>query len=304
MNIFSEKVTVKKQEEIKEFIVKNFEVIINPKQYAFWEIKHKYFTATFYNSSKFVVQGKNIDALLDVLGAKFNEFSKEKNGKGEEKMSEQPSSPFSLHSLPYIGTDESGKGDFFGPLVVAGVMIDEKNRAIFEELGIKDSKTLKDEQMLKMAVQIQKNSVYSVVAMSNAKYNELYANFKNLNKLLAWGHARVIENILEKADCRYALADKFGDESLIRNALQKRGKTIALEQRVRAESDIAVAAASVLARATFVQKMSSMEKFYGLKFPKGCNDIVKKSAGEFINKYGKDRLSEVCKKHFKTYNEV
>jgi len=209
-----------------------------------------------------------------------------------------------VFALPYIGTDESGKGDFFGPLVVAGVLIDEKNKPIFEELGIKDSKTLKDEQMLKMAQKIQKHSIYSVVAISNAKYNELYTKFKNLNKLLAWGHARVIENILEKKQCDYALSDKFGDESLIKNALQKHGQKITLEQRIKAESDIAVASASVLARATFVQKMKTMENFYGCKFPKGCNDIVKTSAKEFVQKYDKERLTEVCKTHFKTLREL
>lgn len=307
MNIFSEKVPVKKQEEIKDFILNNFDAELKPKQYAFWEIKSAEFTATFYNSSKFVIQGKNIDVLLEKLSKNFSShftshISQEKPSSKKAKCDEVSSLMSSFST--YIGTDESGKGDFFGPLCVAGVMVTEKNRPIFEELGIKDSKTLKDADMLKMAVQIQKHSIYSVVCMSNAKYNELYAKFKNLNKLLAWGHARVIENILEKADCEYALSDKFGDESLILNALQARGQKIQLEQRTKAESDIAVAAASVLARATFVQKMKSMENFYGLKLPKGCNNIVKESAGEFIKKYGKDRLIEVCKAHFKTYNEV
>lgn len=307
MNIFSEKVPIIKQEEIKDFILQNFDAIVNPKQYAFWEIKNKDFTATFYNSGKFVIQGKNIDILLDKLDgigidAKMQRGKEAKN----EPIILSAIQPFNggVGTPPYIGTDESGKGDFFGPLVVAGVLIDEKNRLLFIDLGIKDSKTLKDEAILKMAQQIQKHSVYSVVAISNTKYNELYAKFKNLNKLLAWGHARVIENILEKNDCEYALSDKFGDESLIQNALMKNGKSIKLEQRVRAESDIAVAAASVLARATFVQKMKYMENFYGCKFPKGCNDGVKVCAKEFIQKYGKERLAEVCKMHFKTYNEL
>ena len=303
MNIFSEKVPISKQEAIKDFILQNFEAIVNPKQYAFWEIKHRDFTATFYNSSKFVIQGKNILPLMEKLGKKFALTSKQETVNSKQKVQNcSPIHPFNCS--PYIGTDESGKGDFFGPLVVAGVLIDEKNRQLFLDLGIKDSKTLKDEQMMRMAQQIQKNSIYSVIAISNTKYNELYSNFKNLNKLLAWGHARVMENILEKTDCEYALSDKFGDESLIKNALMKKGKTIKLEQRVRAESDIAVAAASVLARATFVQKMKTMENFYGCNFPKGCNSIVKTRAGEFIKKYGKERLSEVCKTHFKTYNEI
>ena len=307
MNIFSEKVPVNKQEEIKDFIIENFDATQKPKQYAFWELKHADFTAIFYNSSKFVIQGKNIGALIEKLNEGFNSpFNINPSPQPSPTRGEGAthSSPLTSHPLPYIGTDESGKGDFFGPLVVAGVLVEEKNMQMLIDLGIKDSKTLKDSDMIRMAQQIQKHCIYSVISMTNTKYNELYANFKNLNKLLAWGHARVIENILEKQPCEYALSDKFGDESLIKNALQKHGKKIILEQRVRAESDIAVAAASVLARATFVQKMASMEKFYGLKFPKGCNNIVKTHAGEFIKKYGKERLIEVCKAHFKTYNEV
>lgn len=298
MNIFSQKVPIEKREDIKDFILQNFAAIVNPKQYAFWEIRHKDFSATFYSSSKFVIQGKDIEPLLNKLSVEFSSLF-------TLHSSPQPDlSQLTIHHSPHIGTDESGKGDFFGPLVIAGVLVDEKNNKLFMELGIKDSKTLKDEQMLKMAQQIQKNSIYSVVVISNSKYNELYKAFKNLNKLLAWGHARVIENILDKTECEHALSDKFGDESLILNALMKKGKTIKLEQRVRAESDIAVAAASVLARATFVQKMKYMENFYGCKFPKGCNDGVKDSARIFIQKYGKEKLAEVCKAHFKTYNEV
>lgn len=206
--------------------------------------------------------------------------------------------------ISHIGTDESGKGDFFGPLVIAGVLVDEKSAQRFLDLGIKDSKKLTDKKMLAMSIEIKKYAPHSIIAISNTKYNELYANIKNLNKLLAWGHARAIENILNSHTCEYALSDKFGDESLIKNALMKNGQSIRLEQMVRAESDIAVAAASVLARASFVQKMEAMENAYGLKFPKGCSGLVKTAASEFIKKYGKDKLHEVCKTHFKTFNEV
>ena len=206
--------------------------------------------------------------------------------------------------IAHIGTDESGKGDFFGPLVIAGVLVDEKSAEYFKELGIKDSKKLSDKKMLMLAGEIKKTAPHSIIAISNTKYNELYANIKNLNKLLAWGHAIAIENVLERNHCEYALSDKFGDESLIQSALMKNGRTIRLEQMCKAESDIAVAAASVLARATFVEKMQAMEETYGLKFQKGCSGLVKNVASEFISKYGKERLKEVCKAHFKTYNEV
>lgn len=206
--------------------------------------------------------------------------------------------------ISHIGTDESGKGDFFGPLVIAGVLADEKTAQYFLDLGIKDSKKLTDKKMLTLATEIKKVAPHSIIAISNSKYNELYNNMRNLNKLLAWGHARAIENVLEKQHCEYALSDKFGDESLIKSALMKNGRSIRLEQMCKAESDIAVAAASVLARATFVQKLQDMENTYGLKFQKGCSGLVKDGAKLFIEKYGKERLKEVCKAHFKTYNEV
>ena len=118
--------------------------------------------------------------------------------------------------ITHIGTDESGKGDFFGPLVIAGVMVDEKAAKLFVDAGIRDSKKITDKKILTLEPIIKQNSINSIVPISNGKYNELYANIKNLNKLLAWGHARVIENVLDQQTCEYALSDKFGDESLIK----------------------------------------------------------------------------------------
>ncbi len=204
----------------------------------------------------------------------------------------------------HVGVDESGKGDFFGPLCIAGVLVDEKSEKLFLDLGIKDSKKISDKKILELEKTIRTNAVHSVVAISNGRYNELYAKIKNLNKLLAWGHARVIENICESNKCDYVLSDKFGDESLIKSALMKNGRNVELRQMVRAESDIAVAAASILARATYVRKMAEMEQSYGIKFPKGCAQQVKDAAKDFITKYGRDKLKEVCKTHFKTFNEV
>ena len=155
-----------------------------------------------------------------------------------------------------------------------------------------------------LADKIVEVAPYSVVAISNPKYNQLYSNIKNLNKLLAWGHARAIENILIENECDYALSDKFGDESLIKSALMKNGRNIRLEQMCKAESDIAVAAASILARAAFVRKMENLKNTYNIEFPKGCSSLVKDAAKEFIKKYGQEKLADVCKTHFKTYSEV
>ncbi|WP_396276470.1 hypothetical protein [Haloimpatiens lingqiaonensis] len=136
---------------------------------------------------------------------------------------------------PLIGTDESGKGDFFGPLVIAGVYADEKTQRILRTLGVDDSKKLTDKKISALAEDIKKLCKYSIVLIGNKKYNEIYERVGNLNKLLAWGHARVIENILEKVDCPNVLSDQFGNPMLIKNALMEKGRNVNLEQRPRAE---------------------------------------------------------------------
>ena len=167
MAVFTQKLNVEKQEYYKSEIVKNFDVVVNPKQYAFWEIKNKNFTATFYNSGKFVVQGKSPEILLEKLNM--------------TEIVECEDKPVSIQEN-HIGTDESGKGDFFGPLVTAGVLINPELKEKFINLGIKDSKKLDDAKILKRANIIKANSVHSVVVITPVKYNELYSKFNNLNK--------------------------------------------------------------------------------------------------------------------------
>ncbi len=203
-------------------------------------------------------------------------------------------------STQWIGTDEAGKGDYFGPLVIAGVLVDNSTAKSFEELGIKDSKRLSDIRVKDLAAKIKKMSLFSVVAIGPEKYNELYAEIGNLNHLLAWGHSRVIENILKKEQCDYALADKFGDEKLITKALMEKGRKIQVIQRVEAESDMAVAAASILARSEFVHRLAALSLKFGMDFHKGASPPVIETGKEFVRRYGRQRLNEVAKIHFKT----
>ena len=292
MNTYTQKISELQAGKIKELLESKgatFDVI----QYSVWRAKTSAYQATFYTSGKFLIQGKNVE----VIATEIDEIL------GLKSVVEQ-STLIECKEEKYIGTDESGKGDFFGPLVVAGVQVDNSNKQKFIDLGIKDSKKLDDKKILLLANQIKANSVHSVVVMTPVKYNELYNKFNNLNKLLAWGHARAIENILEKSPCNYALADKFGDESLIKNALMQKGKSITLNQMVRAEADIAVAAASVLARAEFVKRMQDLENKYELPLSKGASSKVVEQAKDFIKTYTFERLNEVAKMHFKTVNEL
>lgn len=271
-------------------------------QYAVFRAKIPQCVGILFESGKFVLQGKDVSEISAEFQAALPfQTPIEKSG---GKISSSDMSLEELARHPHIGIDESGKGDFFGPLVVAGVLVDEENSKKFMEAGIKDSKKLSDEKILKLANLIKANSVHSIVIVGNEKYNEIYAKFENLNKLLAWGHARVIENILEKQYCNYALSDKFGNEYLIKNALLEKGKTITLEQRTHGEDDIAVAAASVLARAAYVNKMQVLSRQYEIELPKGASEAVLQAGKKFVQMYGKEKLKAVAKIHFKTLSQL
>lgn len=204
-----------------------------------------------------------------------------------------------------IGIDESGKGDYFGPLVISAVYVDVQTESQLVALGVRDSKRLQDHRILTMAKTIQDLCSYAVVPIGPKSYNELYSKIGNLNRLLAWGHARALENVLNQVSCDLAVADQFGDESFLLNALMSKGRQIHLEQRPRAEEDIAVAAASILARAEFVGRIEQISHRLGKKLPKGASDPSIISIGrEILNKGGESALSEVAKLHFKTTKTI
>lgn len=202
----------------------------------------------------------------------------------------------------HIGVDESGKGDFFGPLVIAACYVGPEHLAELD--GVKDSKKLTDPMSLRLAQQIKRYCPHSVIAIGPAKYNELYLKFRNLNKLLAWGHARAIENVLELHPCKLVISDQFADPAGLKRQLFEKGKTIELQSMVRAESDIAVAAASILARAEFLNRLASLGTEFGIQLPKGASPPVLDAGARFVKKHGAEALSKVAKTHFKTYGQV
>ena len=209
---------------------------------------------------------------------------------------------------PHIGVDESGKGDFFGPLVIAGVYVDGDAVRRLRDLGAVDSKRIgSDERIAKLAAEIRqvRGVAWEVIAIHPERYNQLYEKFGNLNRLLAWGHARVIENLLERVpDCPRAISDQFANPAVLQRALQERGRGIELVQRTKAESDPAVAAASILAREAFVGWLTAQGARYGVECPKGVSESVKQSARKLVEEHGVEILQVLCKAHFRTSDEI
>lgn len=217
----------------------------------------------------------------------------------------QPKPPPVAHCkvASHLGVDESGKGDYFGYLVVAAVYIDERNAIPLRRMGVKDSKKLSDIKINELDKNIRKICAYEIVKISPEKYNAVYKKFKSLNKLLAWAHARAIENLLKRVECNLVITDKFGDERFLKDTLFEKGKKVKIIQRTHAEEDIAVAAASIVARAEFLKTLRQLGRLVGFVLPKGATH-VEPAAKYLVEKHGKEILEKVAKIHFKITRKI
>jgi ribonuclease HIII len=275
--------------------------------YKFREVPYARFAAekeqtnlVFYESGKLVIQGKGTQD--------FIEFVLEPEILKEARLGyEAVLDPELL--LPRFGVDESGKGDFFGPLCVAGAYINESVIKAWKDAGIRDSKNIGSDKRIRELADLIQNTpgcVTSVVPIGNEAYNRLHAKMRSVNTLLAWGHARVIENLMGQRHRMTplpvrAISDQFAaSKDVIGKALMSMGREIELVQKHRAEADLAVAAASILARNEFVIRLGKLEKEFEMKFPKGASAAVDAAAKEFIAKYGAASLPKVAKMHFRT----
>lgn len=271
-----------------------------PKPYTlYYAAKDKLNVAVYEKGPKVVLQGKGTQ--------EFVTFRLEPEILGEAKIGyEDVHNPEMF--APHFGVDESGKGDFFGPLVIAGCYTDRGITKKLMDAGIQDSKKIGSDKRIRDLAEIIKRTqgaVHSVVAIGPEKYNQLYAKFGNLNRLLAWGHARVIENLLEiRPDCPRALSDQFANPALIKRALLEKGRAIQLDQRTKAESDVAVAAASILAREAFIDWLRNKGREMQVELPRGASALVKQVGRSLIAKHGQEVLCRLSKTHFKTASEL
>ena len=200
----------------------------------------------------------------------------------------------------WIGSDESGKGDYFGPLVVAAVHVDESSALTLAEAGVRDSKTVSDNRTARLADMIMAERPHSMVVIGPERYNKLYAKIGNLNRLLVWAHARAIEDLLLEQDCRRAVVDRFAKGGVLAAALMEKGSALKIEEKVRGESDTAVAAASMLARARFVSELERLSEQCGINLHLGAGEPTLASGRDFIERHGQEALAGVAKVHFKT----
>ena len=280
--------------------------ILNTGNYLIYDVPYSVIAArkenlniVLYKSGKLVVQGKETKDFVEFILEPKLLFPESPALYNNTKQS-----PI----IPHIGVDESGKGDFFGPLCIAGVYIDQKICHAWEGKGIQDSKNIKSDKKIAQIAQIIRTTpdiVQNVVVIGNEAYNRLHSKIKNINQLLAWGHARVIENLMGNSyqmipPPQKAISDQFAaTKKTVEQALMQQGRSLQLEQMHKAESDIAVAAASILARDEFVKRLNRLSEQYKIHFPKGATNVIS-TGREFVKKYGENALSLVAKIHFRT----
>lgn len=262
-----------------------------------------------------VIQGNDKNNVWEIVTSDLKVFApRSKDGmvivKGEKAQEFCSHYNEILTSIPpqvttWIGVDESGKGDVFGPLVIAGVAITPELEILLAKNGVRDSKDLSDYQIMELALLIKQKCAHEIIVLMPEKYNEVYLKFKNLNYLLAWGHAQAITSLQNSTGATRAISDQFGDEKLVLDALEKEKCKINLEQHPRAEDDMAVAAASILARASFIEQISALSKTAGIQLPLGSSSPqVQETAKTILRRKGANGLKLFSKIHFKTVAEI
>lgn len=271
-----------------------------PKEYTIFAAKKGKLNVSVYaKGPKVLIQGKDTED--------FIRFTLEPQVTGEAKLGyEEIADP--EHFSPHFGIDESGKGDFFGPLVIAGVFTDAEITRHLIRSGVMDSKRVSSAAAIRKLAAVIKATpgiAYDVIALRPEKYNELYATFKNLNRMLAWGHATVIEELArKKPDCPRALSDQFARADVLQTALKRKNISLKLDQRTKGESDTAVAAASILARERFIDWMDAASKKVGFTVPLGCSQLVLDAGKKLVATHGPEVLGKFAKLHFKTTQQV
>lgn len=290
--VFSSKIDLQIADKMLEDLQDQGFTITKP-SHTIFSAKKTGLTCTLYESGKLVIQGKNLH--------EFMEFYIEPYILKDFPLTHEAAS---LDDSPRIGSDEAGKGDFFGPLCVASVFAEGDMVKRLKKIGVKDSKKMTDKKIASLGDIIAKEFPHHIVKINPAKYNELYAKFSNLNNLLAWAHSTAIMNLVDETGCEKVIVDQFAAEFVMDRAMKGKHPGIELIQRHRGEEDVVVAAGAILARKTFVEGLDALGKQYGVVFPKGGGRQTIEAGKDFVSRFGVEELPQVCKLHFKNRDAI
>ena len=283
-------IVIKVDEETKQKMIAYYKDKIRDKKipYAIFQAQEEDTVITLYESGKAMFQG--ISADVDASMWAMLQDKKEETNNEED-----------LYHITSIGSDEVGTGDYFGPVVVCAAYVNIEDIKFLEELKVKDSKQITDDHIRKIAPTIAKKIDYELVVLSNKEYNEKYKTIKNINKIKAIMHNKVLYTLHQRhSDCNKIIIDEFAKENSYFNYLKE---VTNVERNLiftpKAENkNMAVGAAAILARFTFLEIMDKLSDKYHEPLLKGASSEVDKQAERLIEKYGKEVLEDIAKLHF------
>lgn len=290
--------------QLDEEQIERLRSVLRKRYWSDYDVEHAHFAfrgdkvnVVAYKSGKVVIQGKKTED--------FVTFILEAEVTGEARMGYDDV----LHPEwfePHAGLDESGKGDFFGPLVSACVIADGDMVRSWQAAGIQDSKRISGDRAildLEKTIRGTRGVIIKVTFAGMRRYNKLYRTMgSNLNRLLAWMHAKSLDNALAERRVEWGMLDQFSKQPLVQRAMKD--KTFNLRMQTKAEADPVVAAASIVARAEFIRQMKKLSDVAGEPLLRGASGAVRQQAVRIVQAKGSDVLADLAKLHFKTAGEV
>ncbi|WP_349408092.1 ribonuclease HIII [Pseudalkalibacillus sp. SCS-8] len=289
--------------EINE-IQKAYQPYIQPKtpQGGLFVAKVNGCTITAYNSGKILFQGPSAEQEASKWGASIDKSKNTIEKKARKKHAHLP--PENVSSLSLIGSDEVGTGDFFGPITVVAAYVSKENLSLVKEYGVKDSKLLKDPQIIEIAKQLVQTIPYSLMVLPNPKYNALQSKGMSQGKMKAMLHEQAISKVMAKiadpSEVDGILIDQFCEPDVyFRHTKKSPNQKPRIYFETKAEElHLSVAAASIIARYAFLKKMDELSEIAGVTIPKGAGPIVDEAAAKIVMRHNVDFLKEISKSHF------
>lgn len=299
---------IKVDEKTKEKMIEYFKDKRRPKtpEYAIFQADEADTVVTLYNSGKAVFQGVSaeIDASMwEAIskGMQIDELIENDNKKQEEQVI----IPFDINSY---GSDEVGTGDYFGPIVVTASYVNKENIDFLTELGVRDSKKISDEQILKIVPKIIKKIPYQTIILSNEKYNKYYNKNMNMNKIKAVLHNKALYELINKLNYEYdyIVIDQFEPEKSFYNHIKDAKFKIKNVTFITKAEDkcLSVAVSSLISRYVFIKQIDKLGEKYNIFIPKGATSYVDDIGIKLVEKYGVEILTHVAKLNFSNTDRI
>ncbi len=295
-------VVIKVSEETKKKMIEYYKDKKRDKviPYVVFQAEDMDTVITMYESGKVMFQGVS----ADVDATMWREMDGQKSEEVEKR--EKIESKYAYCNC--VGSDEVGTGDYYGPIVVTSCYVKKEDINFLKELGIKDSKKITDDIILKIAPQIAKKIKYRSTILYNEEYNEKYHKDLNMNKIKAIMHNKVLYQMMqeEKPEIDYIIVDEFAKENRYYQYIEgtgpiQRGITFMMKAE---DKNPAVACASIISRYLFLKEFDKLSDFVHTPLPKGAGPMVDDIGKELVEKYGEEILKKVAKLNFKNTERI